>query len=78
MVASKQCPASGARAILSTDVVTTLSTRCELGESAGDGSRRFRLVRQLRGLLRDNEIRLVSDWGSSGRRFKSCQPDQEK
>jgi hypothetical protein len=27
------------------------------------------------GSLQDNRIRPMSDWGSSGRRFKSCQPD---
>jgi len=40
-----------------------------------DGLRRLRLVNVLRDLLRDREIRPMSDWGSSGRRFKSCQPD---
>jgi hypothetical protein len=25
--------------------------------------------------MQDNEIHLMSDWGSSGRRFKSCQLD---
>jgi hypothetical protein len=30
------------------------------------------------GDLRDNQTRPLSDWGSSGRRFKSCQPDSEK
>jgi ribosomal protein L34 len=28
--------------------------------------------------LRDSLIQSMSDWGSSGRRFKSCQPDNEK
>jgi hypothetical protein len=27
-------------------------------------------------VLQDNVSHMVSDWGSSGRRFKSCQPDQ--
>ena len=26
----------------------------------------------------DGSERLMADWGSSGRRFKSCQPDQKK
>ena len=34
--------------------------------------RRFRLVRMLREPLRDKKIHPMSDWGSSGRRFKSC------
>jgi hypothetical protein len=33
------------------------------------------LVRYLPELLQDNENHVMSDWGSSGRRFKSCQPD---
>ena len=36
------------------------------------------LVRYRPDLLQDNTTHLMSDWGSSGRRFKSCQPDQEK
>jgi hypothetical protein len=44
----------------------------------GDGLRRFPLVRPIRESLRDNQIRPLSDWGSSGRRFKSCQPDSQK
>jgi hypothetical protein len=26
-------------------------------------------------VLQDNANHMVSDWGSGGRRFKSCQPD---
>jgi hypothetical protein len=59
----------------SVDVVTT---SCGSGESTGDGSRRLPLVRTGRESLRDNQIRLLPDWGSSGRRFKSCQPDTVK
>ena len=40
--------------------------------------RRFPLVRPVRESLRDNQIHPLSDWGSSGRRFKSCQPDRRK
>jgi hypothetical protein len=36
------------------------------------------LVRYLPELLQDNENHVMSDWGSSGRRFKSCQPDQKR
>jgi hypothetical protein len=53
------------------------STRCEPGESTGDAKIRFLLVILRRELLRDNEMRPMSDWGSSGRRFKSCQPDRD-
>src|ERR1700722_5922159 len=52
-----------------------VTTRCEPGESTGDAKIRFLLVILRRELLRDNEMRPMSDWGSSGRRFKSCQPD---
>ena len=52
-----------------------VTSKCEFGELAGDGLRRFLLVRLTRESLRDSEIRTLSDWGSSGRRFKSCQPD---
>jgi hypothetical protein len=63
-------------------IVTTLSqlgmnsTGYEFRELMGDGLRRFALARSVRESLQDNLIRLPSDWGSSGRRFKSCQPDQ--
>jgi hypothetical protein len=42
---------------------------------AGDTKGLFWLVRLFRESLQDNRIQPVSDWGSSGRRFKSCQPD---
>jgi hypothetical protein len=51
-------------------------TRSGFGESTGDAKIRFLLVRLRPELLRDNGIRPMSDWGSSGRRFKSCQPDK--
>ena len=54
------------------DVVTT---RRESGESIGDSKRRFVLVRYLPELFLDNENHAMSDWGSSHRRFKSCQSD---
>ena len=38
--------------------------------------RRFPLVRPVRESLPDKEIQLLSDWESSGRRFKSCQAGQ--
>jgi hypothetical protein len=41
-----------------------------------DSRRNFLLVRGYSDALQDNRIRPMSDWGSSGRRFKSCQPDQ--
>jgi hypothetical protein len=44
----------------SADVVTT---RCEPGESKGDAKIRFLLVILRRELLRDNEMRPMSDWG---------------
>ena len=57
----------------------TLSQRCHssvrVRRDEGDGLRRFLLVRSVRESLRDNQIQHLSDWGSSGRRFKSCQPD---
>ena len=43
--------------------------------ATGDRLRRSILVRLVRDQLRDSEIQPLSDWGSSGRRFKSCQPD---
>ena len=52
-----------------------IARRCEPGESTGDAKIRFLLVRLHRELLRDKQIRPMSDWGPSGRRFKSCQPD---
>jgi hypothetical protein len=52
-----------------------VTTRCEFGELTGDGLRRFPLVRPVRESLRDNQIQPLPGWGSSGRRFKSCQPD---
>ena len=52
-----------------------VTTRCELGEWTGDSKRRSLLVRELPDSLQHNEIHPMSDWGSSGRRFKSCQPD---
>src|SRR5271166_1304621 len=51
---------------------------CEFGDIPGDGLRRFHLVRTVRDSLRHRIIQSMSDWGSSGRRFKSCQPDTEK
>jgi hypothetical protein len=45
-----------------------------LGGVGADGLRRFQLASLLRELLRDNERWPMSDWGSSGHRFKSCQP----
>jgi hypothetical protein len=42
---------------------------------AGDTKGLFWLVRLFRESLQDNKIQPVSDWGSSGRRFKSRQPD---
>jgi hypothetical protein len=57
---------------------TGVTTACEFGDIAGDGLRRFHLVRTVRDSLRDRLIQPLSDWGSSGRRFKSCQPDLEK
>jgi hypothetical protein len=44
-------------------------------ESTGDGLRRFWLVRVHRESLQGSGIQSLSDWGSSDRRFKSCQPD---
>jgi hypothetical protein len=52
-----------------------VTTRSGFGESTRDAKIRFLLVRRRPELLRDNGIRPMSDWGSSGRRFKSCQPD---
>ena len=49
-------------------------TRCESGEPIGDTKRRFVLVGTLRESLQDNEIHPMSDWGSSGRRFKWAPP----
>jgi hypothetical protein len=44
---------------------------------AGDAVRRFAQVSGTAESLWDTAgKRLESDWGSSGRRFKSCQPDQ--
>jgi hypothetical protein len=37
---------------------------------------RLGLIRAIREALQGNGIHPGSDWGSSGRRFKSCQPDQ--
>jgi hypothetical protein len=54
---------------------TAVTTRCGSGELTGDGSRRFPVVSPVRESLRDSQVRPLSDWGSSGRRFKSCQPD---
>ena len=45
---------------------------------AGDAVRRFAQVSGISESLWDTGKRLESDWGSSGRRFKSCQPDQRK
>ena len=42
---------------------------------AGDAVRRFAQVSGASESLWDTGKRLESDWGSSGRRFKSCQPD---
>jgi hypothetical protein len=50
--------------------------RSESGGLARDGMRRSRLLSTVRESLRDNQIRPFSNWGSSGRRFKSCQPGQ--
>ena len=55
-----------------------VTSRCEWGELTGDGLRPFVLVTQLLKPLQYSGIRAKSDWGSSGRRFKSCQPDQKK
>jgi hypothetical protein len=52
-----------------------VTTRSGFGESTGDAEIRFLLIRLRPELLQDNEIHPMSDWGSSGRRFKSCQPD---
>jgi hypothetical protein len=54
-----------------------VTSRCESGGSTGDSKRPFALVRKLRDALQDNENHPMSDWGSSGRRFKSCQPDRD-
>jgi hypothetical protein len=56
-------------------VVTSLSHWVQTRRVNGDGLRRFPLVRPVRESLRDSQIQPLSDWGSSGRRFKSCQPD---
>ena len=53
-----------------------VTTRCEFRELTRDGLRRFSLVRPIRDSLQDNRIQPLSDWVSTGRRFKSCQPDQ--
>jgi len=45
------------------------STRCEPGESTGAAKIQFLLVKRLRELLRNNEIRSMSDWGSPGAAF---------
>jgi hypothetical protein len=59
-------------------IVTTLSHQlgANQGSRPGDAEIRFLLVRLHRELLRDKQIRPMSDWGSSGRRFESCRPDQ--
>jgi hypothetical protein len=44
---------------------------------AGDTKGLFWLVRLFRESLQDNKIQPVSDCGSSGRWFKSCQPDTQ-
>jgi hypothetical protein len=51
------------------------TTRCEFADIAGDCLRRFHLVRAVRDSLQDRIIQPMSDRGSSGRRFKSCQAD---
>jgi hypothetical protein len=48
-----------------------VTIRSGFGESTGDAKIRFLLVRLRPELLRDNGIRPMSDWGSSGRKFKS-------
>jgi hypothetical protein len=53
----------------------SVTTRREFGHSTGDSLRRLLLVRLPQESLRHSRIRPPSDWGSSGRRFKSCQPD---
>jgi hypothetical protein len=55
-----------------------VTTRRGSGESTGNVEIRILLVTLHLELLRDNKIRPMSDWGSSGRRFKSCQPDHKK
>jgi hypothetical protein len=50
-----------------------LGARIEFAELTWDGLGRPPLVSTVRESLRNNEIHPVSDWGSSGRRFNSCQ-----
>ena len=49
-----------------TDTGIGASTRWELEDLTGDSKGRFLLVRLRPELLRDNGIRPMSDWGSSG------------
>ena len=75
---SKQRRRSGNRRLRGGRCHGRVTTRCELGELTGYGLRRFQLVGTVRDALRDRLIQPLSDWGSSGRRFKSCQPDRGK
>jgi hypothetical protein len=49
--------------------------RWESGGSAEGALTRFRLVDGHSDTMQDCRIRPKSAWGSSGRRFESCQPD---
>ena len=52
-----------------------VTSRAKHVGTGGDDLRRFMHVRVMSGPCWDALERLVADWGSSGRRFKSCQPD---
>jgi hypothetical protein len=64
---SKQCDRAGNRWLRGRRCHGRVTTACEFGNTAGDGLRRFRLVRTVRESLRDRTIQPMSDWGSSGR-----------
>jgi hypothetical protein len=48
----------------------------EYSEPVGDGMGLIPLVGALLGLTQDASNQLRADWGSSGRRFKPCQPPE--
>jgi len=47
-----------------------VTSGCKSDELEGDGLRPFVLVKRQRKPLQYSEIRTMSDWGSSGRKFE--------
>jgi len=75
---SKRCGRSDSRRLRRGRCHNVVTSGYESGGYTGDGVRPFALVALLPKPLPYSAIRVVSDWGSSGRRFKSCQPDRGK